>query len=198
MNKASILIRIKFFYTFLFYRLLISADTPRSRDKGDAESRISGINCDRVTDCGTSRLCRWQAGMQIRKGRTHAHEHVLAFCERFSFQKQRSGGDQLAIFPSLPSRIFARQGVREKERERRKELEKTPKRTKMSVAIPSSLHAPASCGSFRKNRRPVGFYSKARVTGAHLRISQRNFRLTESDASAISTEAIGTELEMNR
>lgn len=42
---------------------------------------------------------------------------------------------------------------------------KTPKRTKMNVATPSPLRAPASCGSFRKNRRPRRFPFKSASHG---------------------------------
>lgn len=58
---------------------------------------------------------------------------------------------------SLFSPIFARP----RERRVRK---KTPKRTKMSVATPSPLRAPASCG-FRKNHRPCRFPFKSASHG---------------------------------
>lgn len=121
--------------------------------------------------------------MQIRIRRVHAHEHVLVFCERSSFQKGYGGGgsgDQLAVF--LPFLFF---DLRKTEGERIRK-KKTLKRTKMSVATLSPFRAPASCGNVRKNRRPVGLHSKARVTGAHLQISRRNSTLAKSGASAIS------------
>lgn len=97
--------------------------------------------------------------MQNQKRRAHAYVHVLAFCERPSF---RNGTTTLAAISwrcfSLFSPIFA--GLRE-----RRVRKKTPKRTKMSVATPSPLRAPASCGSFRKNHRPCRFPFKSASHG---------------------------------
>lgn len=100
----------------------------------------------------------------MQKWRTHAYEHVLAFCERPSFQKRLGGGgggdvsDQLALFLLFLSDLRKTEGEASQKK-------KTPKRTKMSVATPSPLRTPASCGSFRKNRRPCRFPFKSTSHG---------------------------------
>lgn len=141
---------------------------------------VTGSNCTRrAVFAGGKQACKSAKG-----GSTHTST-CSYFARGLLF---RNGAAEAAAiswqyFFLFSSPIFARL--------RERESEKTLKRTKMSVATPSPFRSPASCGSFRKNRRPVGLHSKARVTGAHLRISRRNSTLVESGASAISIEEVG-------
>lgn len=120
--------------------------------------------------------------MQIHEGWADTHEHVLAFCERLPFQKRRrrsAGGISLCSCRSSrgEERRTGESG-REAGRTWRRE-KKTPEKNENERYHPLLRSAPASCGSFRLETVVVGFHSKARVTGAHLRISRGNSTLRQ-------------------
>lgn len=138
-----------------FRILLIVYWYTRSRDKRSCRKWSNpGLIATR-SDCGTLRdVPGFAGGKQACKTKNGGRTHTST-CSHFARGSLfRNGAATLAAISwryfSLFSPIFARP----RERRVRK---KTPKRTKMSVATPSPLRAPASCGSFRKNRRSCRF-----------------------------------------